>query len=382
MQTRRTPDGRFGVGHSDRDLFRIVRDVAHAVRPADPALLSVRAFNTGRPLVAERWGDVPSASAIIQRVNQGSQGKVRWPRIVEAALGTDAQQRQTLVTGLRSEAGPLPDSAIFLALRLAARETSAWLTPDEYLRVRERMLQNSTRRRRAALAVMLPTANQLIQAAGSWEQALAIAELAPPTQPEPAEQPGPAEQAARPRPRPQMNSMPIVDLICWFVKLQGSMPASRTGSGSATSTASACKQLTRPWREHAAEAHAALAAEGIDVPIKPVPIEFRRRETGRQLPPEVTAGVRRRGDWKDLDNCASAIAVFWDTLPERDEPKQRTYRQWAKGKPFPSPDAFNYHDGFTAVKERARELRADPSWPERAKPLRAAVDAVGLRARP
>ena len=288
MQTRRTSDGRFGVGHSDRDLFRIVRDVAHAARPDKPVLLSVRAFNTGRPLVAERWGDVPSASGIIQRLNQGSQAKVTWPRIVEAALGTDAEQRQTLVAGLRSEAGPLPDSAIFLALRLVARETSRRLSADEYDRVRTKMLDRCSRRRRAALAPMLPTSNQLIQAAGSWDQVLAAAHLPPLVAIEAAEtDPGtPSGAGSQPTPdAPEANSMPIVEVIRWFVKLQGTMPGSADVKWFGKKHGIGIPHLTRPWREHAEEARAALAAEGIEVPAKLAPAEYRRRETGIPLPP-------------------------------------------------------------------------------------------------
>lgn len=66
---------------------------------------------------------------------------------------------------------------------------------------------------------------------------------------------------------------------------------------------------------------------------------------------------RRRVQWTDPDACAEALAEFWDTLPSRKEPTQKTYGKWAVGKPYPAPNVFLKHGGFTAVKERARRLR-------------------------
>lgn len=62
-------------------------------------------------------------------------------------------------------------------------------------------------------------------------------------------------------------------------------------------------------------------------------------------------------DQLDIDACAASRLAYWDTLPARREPTQHGYRRWAVGKPHPAANRFAQHCGFTAVKERARELR-------------------------
>jgi hypothetical protein len=361
MHPERSTNGQFSATHSDRDLLRIVRDVALAACPDAPARLSVRAFNRGRALVTQLWHRVPTGSAILQRLNHGRQARITWPSLVRAALGTEDEQRQLVATGQRSEALSLPDDAIFLAVRIAQRETTDPLTPDEYERVRAALLTKRRGEQRALFEMMLPTANQLIRGAGSWQRVLLIggdANSDEVGEPEAAPDDEPRKARRRPARARRLTGMPVIEAICWFARLQGSLPSADDVRWFGRKHGIGIQQPSRPWREHVAAARAILATEGIELEHDLAPPAHRRRETGERLPDEVIAGAARRGRWKDLDACARALVDFWATLPVRQEPTQAGYRRWATGKPYPAPNTFEKHGGFTSVKERARELRA------------------------
>ena len=64
----------------------------------------------------------------------------------------------------------------------------------------------------------------------------------------------------RERGTPEPGAVP--DPICWFVKLQGSMPSSSDWKWFRDKYGIGVQHATRPWREHADAARAAFAAPG------------------------------------------------------------------------------------------------------------------------
>lgn len=342
--THETATGRFTAELTDRELLDVVGEVARAVRPAAPQSLSQPQFDAYVEERRDRYPSVPTARAIYMRLNSGSAGRVTWRSIVRAACGSVNSVRQTLVAATRSTPlVPVTERTVFFALTVVARRLHApTLAPGEYDGGRERM-RLLDRRRGGALGGLLPTAAQLAQAAGGWDDALAMAGLEP--------------RPATPKRPPAPEAVSIVQALGLYFEHQGAL-----GSW---------PELKR-FAEQANFALTDFAGHSWEVYLAAFRSEW--GETGRWCPPgypphktrvryPMAAGAiaglppRVRGRWDELDACADAVLTYWGTLPGRREPTQKGYGRWAVGKPVPASSRFAQHGGFTTVKERARALR-------------------------
>jgi hypothetical protein len=339
-----TTTGRFAAELTDRELLDVIGEVAWAVRPGAPESLSQPQFDAYVDEHRVRYPGVPTARAIYMRLNSGSAGRVTWRSIVRAACGSERSARQTLVAATRA-ATPVPvsDRNVFFALTVVARRLDArTVSPGEHDDERERT-RLVDRRRGGVLARLLPTAAQLAQYAGGWDEALVLAGLD-----------ARAQEVRRP---PAPESVPVVRALGLYLEHQGSL-ASRPELRRFAEEAdfALADDAERPWAEHVAAFRSAWEQAGRWCPPGYPPHKKRVRYSMAAgaipgLPPRV------RGRWDELDACADAVLTYWGTLPGRREPTQKGYGRWAVGKPYPAPSRFAQHGGFTAVKERARALR-------------------------
>jgi hypothetical protein len=376
--------GQFDAAYTDEELVLIVVAVARAAQPGNPAAITQAAFDRSRARVADRWPDAPTARAIYQRLNQRAQRTLTWRRIVEGALAGGASARQMLVAGHRAAAETLDNRAVAFALLVVERHIPARepITPGRYDLVRAE--QTRDRAITPSLRAMLPTANQILAACGSWPDALRVAGLADraatvetpapiagaddvePANPgvdclvsaEPHTAAGAASRPARAR-RVLPPSLPVVEAIGRHLELHGFLPTSSGLKQWATRyRISLGKADGIPWTDLLADFRRQWVSMGRWCP--PAAPESGQAPPYEDLDPATLATLPRvrQNRWADIDDCARCVLAHWDTLRGREEPRQKTYGVWASGKPeYASPNVFARHGGFTAVKERARQLR-------------------------
>lgn len=339
--------GIFEAERTDLELFEAVGRVARAVNPGRPEHLSQPQFD--RHVAAHRveFPGIPSARAIYMRVNTGKQAHIGWKAIVRAACASPRAARQTLVAARRSEfETPMTNRVVFFALNTVARSLGvSSLTPGRYDDERQRIGQSKERTNRA-LALLLPTANQIESFVGNWDEALAIARLDPRT----------VETVSRSERRP--TGMEVSVAIGHYLEHHGLLPTRPDLRDFARHAEFA---LSEPpgvqWEEHLAKFRARWAELGRWAPAG---LPAREHRHFNATKPEPIDGATRsvHAKLEGIDECAEALLAYWDTLQGRSEPTQKGYGRWAVGKPYPSPSTFGrVGGGFTAVKERARELR-------------------------
>jgi hypothetical protein len=147
--------------------------------------------------------------------------------------------------------------------------------------------------------------------------------------------------------------MSRVDALALFIEHNGWLPVEPELCRFATRSGFKLAQPDRAWGAEVADARERWRADGRWFPPGLLPKDQR---------PDLIAATGeyaqhpRTGSWDDIDVCAQALNVYWDTLPGRQEPTQKGYGRWATGKPYPAPRNFARHGGFGAVKERARQL--------------------------
>lgn len=339
--------GSFAAELTDLELFEVVGRVARAVNPGRPDGLSQPQFDRYVAEHRDEFVGVPTARAIYMRVNTGDQGHIGWKAIVRAACSSPHAARQTLVAAHRSEfATPITNRVVFFALNAVARSLGAKsLTPGRYDEERQRIGSGKDRKSRA-LALLLPTANQIDSFAGDWDTALAVGRLEP------------RSKEAPPGADPKPMGMDTSVAIGHYLEHHGSLPARKDLRVFA---AAADFALSEPpgvlWETHMAAFRDRWAQLGRWAPPGLPPPKHRYLNPEKPAPIEgALPPVRNR--WNNLDVCAESVLAYWDTLQGRAEPTQKGYGRWAVGKPYPAPSAFNrLPGGFTAVKERARELR-------------------------
>ena len=372
MTSTRDRVGQFDAVLPDVELVRVVGRVAQRALPDDPRSLSQPVFDRFVAAHRDEFAGVPTARAIYMRVNSGNQGRVAWPQIVAAGVQGEAAARQTVVAGTRSVADvAIDDHVVFFALNLVhdCHDPDAGPFGEQvYEAIRERLIGRGRRRNRE-LERILPNAAQITQRVREgWPAALHIAGLAAPELHEPQRVDGPAADASEhdetrdvkaPPSRsratqPASRAMARADAIALFLEHHGRLPVQSELKQFAKLSRFRLAHHIRPWGDEIAAAR------------------NRWNELGRWWPPGLAHKDQRdavvaasgeyaehpqRGTWDDIDVCAQALNLYWDTLTGRREPTQKGYGRWATGKPYPAPRNFARHGGFGAVKERARQLR-------------------------
>src|SRR5580693_931411 len=173
-RTREAPSqtrAREGLGYMDSlTLLKVVREVSLLADPDEPAAASQRSFDSARERSPEHDG-LPRAKRIAERL------RLSWPDVLNIAHATEAEQNRLL--GLRTRAaradwlGGEPVAAVRPALRVVAlRRGVETLTLAEYRAERNAILSADRARWMHGGALRLPTDEQVIAVAGSWDAAL------------------------------------------------------------------------------------------------------------------------------------------------------------------------------------------------------------------
>jgi len=319
-------------------LLRVVRDVARSSPAEEPRRISTRSWDGAREL-SERFADVPAARRIREHL------RLPWEKIRELAFMNGHAQRVALGHALGGEQTDwLTREYGSFALRLIARRLgAASVTPGQYRAQRHAILAPHRGRRSIGRRVPIPTAEQIQTLAGSWDEALADAGLAP--------RHGLGGHHARVGPVPIVEVLdrcyehhgtePTLGELVLFARVNG-IPFPRKDRG-------------RPYSSYVKEWKDARAGRGLDIPDGPPP-KSERPDYSCNVGAVIPGEKRAKSAWSDHDEVVAWVARYLAEPKARDRASQRGYDAWARqqaGAPWAS--VLERHGGWVAVREEAWE---------------------------
>jgi hypothetical protein len=319
-------------------LLHVIRQVARSSLVVDPQRISTRSWDAAREL-SERFGDVPAARRICEHLG------LPWEKICELAFMNGHAQRVALGHALGGEqADWLTQEYSWFALRLIARRLgAASVTPGQYRAEQQAMVAPRRGRWSIDRCVPIPTAEQIQTLAGSWDEALAYAGLAP--------RHGLGGHHAR------VGPVPIVEVLDRCYEHHGTEPTlgELVLFARANGIPFPRKERGRPYSSYVKEWKDGRSARGLDPPDGPPPKCERpdySADVGAALPEE----RRANGAWADHTEVVTWVARYLAELNARDGASQRGYDAWARqqeGAPWAS--VLERHGGWGAVREEAWE---------------------------
>jgi hypothetical protein len=295
-----------------------VREVAALVNPAEPEAITQRAFDVERKN-STNHASLPPARRVTERL------KLSWREVLAVAHAPEAGQSRLLAMKDKAPRSTdwLSERHAAAVLQLAAARLGAdTVSTNEYRVEREKVLAVNRSRWMHGRNLLLPTAEQITNAAGSWDEALRFAGL---------------QQSRNVGPKGKKpNAPPLPDLMERFYEAHGVQPtrpalqewarASNIPYPSPQGRPNAFRSAREEWGER-------RRAAGEPDP-KPPPHGKGRKAAvrpdystnkGAPLPHE-----RRRDRW-DEDSCVAAVARYVAQLPpgKRARSTSRGYRAWA-----------------------------------------------------
>jgi hypothetical protein len=318
-------------------VLRGVREVAALARPDEPSAASQRAFDIARERSPEHDG-LPRAKRIAERL------RLSWPDVLSVAHAPEAEQNKLLGLGTRSaRVDWLIRDDVRPALRVVAlRRGVDSLTLSEYRAERNVILAADRARWMHGGALRLPTDEQVIALAGSWDAALRAADLRPLRERDVKERRADA-------------APPLVSLLARFHDAHGFQPSARDLRAFARGNGI-------PYPRHGREGFSAAVAEwrrqrrqqGLPEPR----VVARKGGRGRKAPDyganvgAARAGEKRRVQWT-REGCVAAVNRYLAQLRNGERSTERGYRDWAAAQPHGSAPAFatvQEHGGWEAMR--------------------------------
>lgn len=333
-------------------LLGVVREVAAEANPAEPSVVSQRAFDGAAEAVRSGRARGAAHHYLPAARQIAAELKLPWRRVL--ALAHEPAARQAHLLGLHSREwapqGWLTAGRVRFALRLVAgRRGAATLTMDAYEAERSALLAEDRRDYLHGRRLRLPSADAIRLAAGGWDAALTLAEL--PT----------AERTPRIIRQTIASRLDVMDR---FHDHYGEQPTQRAllafarGNGIPMSDES-----RRPWSETVAEWRQHRRERG-----QPEARDTKRRGGRGAKAPDYGADVGaarpgeqpHRGKWGDEKACVAWVARYLASLPAGERSTQDGYRRWASQHPgAPSPSRVAQHGGWEALRRASQQVRAD-----------------------
>jgi hypothetical protein len=325
-------------------ILKGVRELAAPASPAAPTATTQRVFDAARVRSAGE-ANLPAARQIAAEL------RMPWRDVL--ALAHEAEARQAHALGLRGREwmpeGWLTATRIAFALRLVAGRLGAvTLTTGAYEAERLALLAEDRRDWLHGRRLRLPGAAAIRLAAGGWDAALTLAELA---------------TDARPPRAIKQTILSRLDVMDRFHDHYGEQPTQRAllafarGNGIPMSD-----ENKRPWSETVESWRQRRRERGLPEPR----LAERKGGRGAKAPDYSTnVGAARpgeqphRGKWRDEAACVAWVARYLASLPARTRSTQDGYRRWANQHPgAPSPSRLAQHGGWEAMRRAAAQSRA------------------------
>jgi hypothetical protein len=326
---------RFRSRYDLRSLVDVVAAVARVAAPEAPGQISQRAYDAAR--AAAGYANAPTAKQIAARLGMS------WKAVL--ALALDPTRSVDSVLGAREgeEDKPwLTSKDVCAALKIVARRLGKkTLKPVEYRLERKRMLDAARHSYRHLSELSLPTEGQIERTAGSWDEALVIAGLAP-----------------RPRATAGMG-VPIVAVLELFLETFGYLPGVAQLEGFARAQGIPLAKRRRPYADYIAELAKERAEWGKWTPEKPPhgmkPCLTTPAPGVAALLSDATGGKRKKR-WT-REECVEALAQLLAEWPNDKRLTEDAYQEVSRGRDdLPSLSSLQRgaRGGFRELVRRAR----------------------------
>jgi hypothetical protein len=301
-----------------------------------PRRISTRSWDTARA-ESDRFVDAPAARRICEHL------RLPWGKVLDLAFLNGHAQRVALGHALSGEeADWLTDAHSRFVLKLIARRLGAsTLSPGQYRAERHRMVGAGCSRRRGNCQLPVPSAEQIEAVAGTWDAALAGADL--------------VRRHGVGGHRAHVGPTPIVDVLDRCYEHHGVEPTlgELVLFARANGIPFPRKERGRPYSSYVEEWKDARTARGLTVPDGPHPKSERpdySRDVGAVLPGE----RRAKSTWAERDELVGWVMRYLGELKPRKRSSQRGYDAWARrqgGAPWAS--VVHRHGSWAALREEA-----------------------------
>ena len=190
-------------------LLQCVREIAAIASPAEPEAVTQRAFDAARER-STAHAALPAARQIMEKLG------LTWAEVLAVAHAPAEEQAKLLALKDKAPSSTdwLSEKHLAAVLQIAAGRLGAdTVSTNEYRVEREKVLAADRARWMHGRQLLLPTAEQITRAAGSWDEALRIAGL--------------REQRKPGATRKKTNAPPLADLMERFYDVHGVEPTAR-----------------------------------------------------------------------------------------------------------------------------------------------------------
>lgn len=315
------------------DLLDVVQAVAQAARAPDPSTISQRAWDAGRE---GAYADVPSARAIAAFL------KLPWEKVRELAFSSGPGRSIALGRGLGREQQDwlTPEYASFALNLVAQRLGKRSVSPSEYTQAVETLLAEDNAHWLHGRKLLLPNAEQLRVAAGTWDAALHAAGL------HDSQSIGYGRKKAPPN---------IIEILERCFEAHGTEPTASDSEIFARANAIPYPRKKQAWATYVSEWKEQRRSKGLAVPDRPPPTSERpdySLDVGAGL-----SGERRMEDRKDFDAAVAWAMRYLAQLRPGERATQRGYNAWAvtQDGAFYNSSFQRHHGGWAKVRDAARE---------------------------
>jgi hypothetical protein len=318
-------------------LVSVVALVTQSAEPKAPEKVSQRAYDAARK--AAGYGDAPTAKQTAARL------KLPWKEVL--ALALDPARSVDSVLGAREGEDDKPwltSKDVCAALRIVARRLGKkTLKPVEYRLERKRMLDAARHSYRHLSELYLPTEGQIERTAGSWDEALVIAGLAP-------------------RSRATAGTgVPIVAVMELFLETFGYLPGVAQLEGFARAQGIPLAKRRQPYADYIAELTKERAEWGKWTPKKPPrgmkPCLTTPAPGVASLLSDATGGKRKKR-WTQ-EECVAALAQLLSEWPTDKRLTEDAYQEVSRERAdLPSLSSLQRQGGAT-FRELVEMMRND-----------------------
>jgi hypothetical protein len=295
-------------------LLRGVREVAAQANPDKPLSVSQSAFDAARERSPEH-ATLPRPKRITEQL------RLQWREVLALAHAPETEQNKLL--GVRTRAARVDwltwDDARSALRVVALRRGVDSLTLAEYRMERNAILAADRARWLHGGALRLPTDEQIIALAGSWDAALRLAGLKTASESRSIRQQGPSR---------------LADLLERFHDYYSVQPSVRNLRAFALGNGIPYPMHKQPFGVAVAEWVASRRARGLPEPR----VVTRVGGRGHKAPDysvdvgAARVGERRLAKWTRAD-CAAAVARYLAQLPNGARSTERGYSDWAATQP-------------------------------------------------
>lgn len=311
-EDKRNTRGRWYSKYDSKGLLVAVRDVALAADADEPDKVSQRKWDAHRG--AGGHSDAPSARQICTRL------KLAWSEVLRFAFDPDRSLEQTLVGVSKAKERKLTKRETHFALNRVALELNVrTFSKGEYTTAAEKLITVDRRRMGAQsiLGELLPTADQIEHAAGSWDDALISAGLDAYDQPT------------------SKGAMPFADAIDLFIDVVDAIPTRNHIYATAAKYGFSVERASKYTAGFVAAHLAARAKAGLHMPTRSL---TRDELDALELDATRFAGLTKPQPYKTWtwEKAVRALGEYITSLPANKNPSQHDYGARRKGRAWPS----------------------------------------------